>query len=637
MPDREGPSEREGAARQGGSAKAADAVPANAHGATNAAAASILDGGGSGPLLVEALTRAGVSNRVVAGLASGDTEPAAVTADGAITPPVPGVNKTGFIDHSDGANLRDGPSETGGRTVHPQPLPPATQVFVSGTYPKAPEWSYVTAMLDGALLRGYVQGFRITTDLPEPTAKLYQIREGDNAEGLAVQEFSTAIQDGHDLRYYENVLLYVNRERRRAGIVGQYQDPGVFGGGANNIQLVAGHRIWLVSPAYAMALKDVVPSGSLTGGAVAKVKRFGGHLQDILASVTDSPRYFAVVAGEYAQAIRDHLPEIIGIVALFVTAEVGSMLLAASPTGVGQIVALVIQLGLAAFGAAGLATAGVAALKHASNWLTLAWEANGDEAMLAEASKEFLRMLVAIAMAALAYLGVRTNVGNAVKIANSMTPPMPPAFAVAGSGRTGVGAGTEAGTAAALGPPTPFGPVGNAVAMTSEEEGGRAGGSGGGGSLTGDLTAEQVATIRRLPGGEEWYNSLATFSPARRAAAIEEAKAALDAMRRGQPVEYIGRTVPRRSGKGTLTEVDVETVDEIIQVKGGDYSKATKLSGDDLTQFNNTRIYNEQMRVGPDGVKLPPKKLVYYFTHQPNEALVKWCEGKGIEVRVQAP
>lgn len=82
------------------------------------------------------------------------------------------------------------------------------------------------------------------------------------------------------------MLLYVNRGRD--GIAGTYQDPNVLGGGANNIKLYSGHRIWLVSPDYAKALEGVAPSGSLTGGAVAKVKRFGAHLQDILQSVTES-------------------------------------------------------------------------------------------------------------------------------------------------------------------------------------------------------------------------------------------------------------------------------------------------------------------------------------------------------------
>jgi hypothetical protein len=99
----------------------------------------------------------------------------------------------------------------------------------------------------------------------------------------------------------------VNQQRGRAGITGRYQGPGILGGGANNVQLVAGHRIWLVSAQYAKALQSVVPSGSLTGGAVAKVKRFAGHIEDILRSVSESRHHLDEVAGEYAQAIRDHV------------------------------------------------------------------------------------------------------------------------------------------------------------------------------------------------------------------------------------------------------------------------------------------------------------------------------------------
>jgi hypothetical protein len=191
------------------------------------------------------------------------------------------------------------------------------------------------------------------------------------------------------------------------------------GGGAKNVQLVAGHRIWLVSPAFAHELEGEVPDGSLTGGVYAKVKRFARHLLDIVHSVTSSRSYFGEVAGEYAQAIADHIVEIVGIVAGFLLAEAASMFLAATPTGVGQIAAVVIQLGLAALGAKGMVEAGKAAVEHASRWLTLAWTAEGKEEQIAEASKEFLRMLVSIAMAALSYVGMKGNVGRAAQIANT--------------------------------------------------------------------------------------------------------------------------------------------------------------------------------------------------------------------------
>jgi hypothetical protein len=77
------------------------------------------------------------------------------------------------------------------------------------------------------------------------------------------------------------------------------------------------------------------------------------------------------------------------------------MFLASTPTGVGQAAAEVIQLALSAFGAAGMVEGGVEAVKRGGAWLTTAWTANGKPELIAEASKEFLRMLVAIAVAAL--------------------------------------------------------------------------------------------------------------------------------------------------------------------------------------------------------------------------------------------
>jgi hypothetical protein len=390
---------------------------------------------------------------------------AAGRADADITPPVGGIDKPGFIDHGNGAFVRTGPREAGGTPVRAQPLPPATRVFVSGTHPRSPEWMYVTAFLPAEMVRGYVQGLRINLDLPEPLAELRQLVGGETPEGLAKEKFGHAVRDGHDLRFYENVLLYVNKGRK--GISGTFQDPNVLGGGANHIQLYAGHRIWLVSAEFAKSLEGVVPSGSFTGGAVAKAKRFAGHVQDILHSVTESRRYLGEVAGDYAQAIREHENAIIGIVAGFLAAEALSALLAAVPIGVTQIVAVVIQLALSAFGAAGMVEAGAAALQHGAAWLTAAWTADGNPEKIAAASCEFLKMLVSLAMAALSYLGAKGNYGNALKIASSMPTGGLPALAVARGGQMG-GAGAR--TSVSIGPST--GSLGVGGAMMSKAEGG---------------------------------------------------------------------------------------------------------------------------------------------------------------------
>jgi hypothetical protein len=417
----------------------------------------------------QAHSQAGGSAPVQASPAPHGSTQDTASHDQTIAPANPGIDKVGFIDHSEGSFLRTAPRELGGDTVRPEPLPPATRVFVSGTHPQASSWWYVTAFLDKQMLRGYVQGARVNTDLPEPLAELRDVQGKDTAEGYAREKFGDAVTDGHDLRYYENVLLFVNQQRGRAGITGTYQDPGILGGGANNVQLVAGHRIWLVSSQYAKALQSVVPSGSLTGGAVAKVKRFVGHIEDILRSVSESRHHLDEVAGEYAQAIRDHEATIVGIVCGFIAAEAISAFAAASPTGVGQVVAMVIQLALSAFGAAGMVEAGYQALEHGSIWLNTAWTAKGNEAKIVAASKEFLKMLVAIAMAALSFLGARGNFRNLVKIGGATPTGGLPALATVG-GSVPSGAKAGAGVAIGAGPgPGAFG-VGGAMMVKHEAD-----------------------------------------------------------------------------------------------------------------------------------------------------------------------
>ena len=438
--------QRRGVQLKGGVGEVGDPYEQHA----DAVADAVVAGRSAEPLLDQHAGGSGGSgNNAVVQRAPAKHTPAAASHEPGphIASATPGIDKTGFIDNGSGALLYNRPPEAGGELVRAAPLPPTARVFVSGTYPKLSDWWYVTAYLDQTMVRGYVERVRVAADLPEPLAELRQLTGGETAEGLAKEKYHEAVRDGHDLRYYENVLLYVNQQHHRKGVIGAYQDPGVAGNGSNNIQLVAGHRIWLVSPEYAKALESVVPSGSLTGGAVAKVKRFMGHLEDILKSVTESVHHVDEVAGEYAQAIRDHMASIIGITAGFITAEAISMFTAATPTGVGQAVAVVIQLALAAFGATGMAEAGIDATKHGSQWLTTAWTAKGDSAKILEASKEFLRMLVAIAVAALNHVGAKGNYRNALKIANSMPTGglLVPATATASSG-------AQAGTGVAIGP-----------------------------------------------------------------------------------------------------------------------------------------------------------------------------------------
>jgi enoyl-CoA hydratase len=86
---------------------------------------------------------------------------------------------------------------------------------------------------------------------------------------------------------------------------------------------------------------------------------------------------------------------------------------------------------------------------------------------------------------------------------------------------------------------------------------------------------------------------------------------------------------------GLLTEIDVETGTEIIQVKGGDYSDAKKLADQDMRQLHATHIYNTQMRFAPDGSKLPPKTIVFVFTNPPvDPRLIAWLRSRDVVPRV---
>jgi hypothetical protein len=118
---------------------------------------------------------------------------------------------------------------------------------------------------------------------------------------------------------------------------------------------------------------------------------------------------------------------------------------------------------------------------------------------------------------------------------------------------------------------------------------------------------------------------------------VEEARIALDAVRRNQPVEGIGREVYKASG-ATLTDLDVVTQDEVIQIKGGDYSGRENL-GKDKTQFLRTRDYvrnvMNKMFNPTTGAPLPPKRFVMHFTNPPvHPNLVAWIRSQGVDVRL---
>jgi phage-related protein len=140
--------------------------------------------------------------------------------------------------------------------------------------------------------------------------------------------------------------------------------------------------------------------------------------------------------------------------------------------------------------------------------------------------------------------------------------------------------------------------------------------------------------LAKLPGGPELLALLPTVGADKYDSLVMEARIALDAIKRGDPLVRVGQEIPKRKGPGAFTEIDVETSTEIIQVKGGNYASDNKLSGKDMLQFSRTLEYNTKMRFGPTGDKLPPKLVVYQFTEPPvDPTLVAWLTARGVSVR----
>lgn len=213
-----------------------------------------------------------------------------------------------------------------------------SRVLIIQIMPAANGWSYVE-LDDGS--RGYVKtsSLWIESRMPEPFAKLYKIQDGDTLETIVRREYGGAISNPNDLRFYGNVLLYINnyegtRKKKREALdqntgkytvandvdaaiyldkdedswdivdiwetieqlreVVPYHDRGWqpleselntrYGGWKvwQRVIIVTDSNIWLPSKEYADSLLTLVDTGSLTGGAVGDVRKAVNNIQESL-------------------------------------------------------------------------------------------------------------------------------------------------------------------------------------------------------------------------------------------------------------------------------------------------------------------------------------------------------------------
>jgi hypothetical protein len=154
-----------------------------------------------------------------------------------------------------------------------------------------------------------------------------------------------------------------------------------------------------------------------------------------------------------------------------------------------------------------------------------------------------------------------------------------------------------------------------------------------------------IDLLDKMPGGRSLVDKLVKLENSPKLENFrKEALVALQQQRQGKAIEGVGKKLPRsgkKSGKQEMTEIDVETTDEIIQVKAGNYSESKKLARDDLTQFNNTKIYRDQRASNKhkfyddNGNELPPldKNIVYHFANPISDKLRNWLTERGVIVR----
>jgi hypothetical protein len=140
---------------------------------------------------------------------------------------------------------------------------------------------------DGQL--GYVSKVYLFIGAPDPDARLYRIREGDTALGIA-QQFYDCGEWGTDGRFYVNVLVAVNEasEGRGSGKKGIYKagnrsekDVASW----KDTRLLADYWIWVPGKAFARSLAGTVSSGSVTYELWQSVKGVVGLVVGILDGI----------------------------------------------------------------------------------------------------------------------------------------------------------------------------------------------------------------------------------------------------------------------------------------------------------------------------------------------------------------
>jgi hypothetical protein len=224
------------------------------------------------------------------------------------------------------------------------------------------DWYFVSAP-DGSM--GYAGSQYIRTDAPEPLAQLHKVEAGVPGTAIAIAEKyygGKAANWGQDLRFYVNVLAWVNRIP-----VPDTTD------GWRQVHFKAGQTIWVPSQPFAWSLKGVVNSGSLSYnaadalGVAGAIERIGELLEDFSRAIDKSGQYMG-------KAIEKHVEEMLwqALQGLALTLAVAAGLLAVTTAIGAGLGALAGGVGAAPGAAAGFEV-GMALLEWLGLGMLIVW------------------------------------------------------------------------------------------------------------------------------------------------------------------------------------------------------------------------------------------------------------------------
>jgi len=310
------------------------------------------------------------------------------------------INKVGIVawDASPPLRLRSSPNTAADNVI--SQLAFKTHLQVIKEFPG--KWYFVSTQ-DGQL--GYVAKDYVKTNLPEPNATLHRVEAGLPGFAISIAEkyYKQYANDwGQDLRFYVNVLAWVNKRT-----VPNTTD------GWRDVKFDAGDLIWIPSHDFARSLRGVVNSGSITHNIADKIgiadflDRTGELWDDFRTAVALSAKYIPEAIGRHVEAailgVLQSIAEMLAIAAaiLAISTALGAAIGAlAGGVGAAPGAAAGFEVGMVLLNWLGLGMLvvwiGQALVKVGSafgSFLGAVWNARGDEKKLDLAAHQFAEAL----------------------------------------------------------------------------------------------------------------------------------------------------------------------------------------------------------------------------------------------------